>query len=394
MIVTLEKVREGAMDNPFRYGELVTGAYFTNRQEELAELEQDLRSGQNVVIMSPRRYGKTSLILRVIDRLRQQGVLVAYLDLFGTPTKASFTQALAQALNSGLLSPYQQKLKGILDAFRGLSVTPKLSMGEDGTPTLELAPGRSEADLDRDIEVLLAMPAKIAKEKGRRVVLILDEFQEIVGIDKHLVALMRSVFQHQAEVSHVYLGSKFHLMNDLFNNINEPMYKSAKSLPLQPFQPEAFAAFILERFESTGKRVSDEAIDRMLAITACHPSDTQQLAHFTWALCQARGIDASTAIVNEALSKIVAAEDARYTLLWDELSARQKTLLMALSRGSGSLFSESYRRDNQLGPASSVQGALARLKEKELVEVRKGDEYAITDTYLRYWIKQVMLKQL
>lgn len=381
------------MDNPFRYGELVSGEYFTNRSEELAELEQDLRSGQNVVVMSPRRFGKTSLILTVIDRLRKQGVLVAYLDLFGTPTKASFVQALARALYSGLLSPYQQKLKNIADAFKGLSVTPKLSMGEDGTPTLELAPGRSEADLDRDLEVLLAMPAKIAKERGKRVVLILDEFQEVVDIDKHLIARMRTVFQHQTEVSHVYLGSKFHLMNDLFNNINEPMYKSAKTVPLHPFKPEAFAAFIRERFASTGKHIPDQAIDRILAITACHPNDTQQLAHFTWALCQARGVEPDEAIANEALSKIVTAEDARYTTLWDELSARQKALLIALSKGSGNLFSESYRRDHQLGPASSVQGALARLKEKELVEVRRGDEYAITDTYLHYWIEQVVLKQ-
>lgn len=382
------------MDNPFRYGELVTGDHFTNRTEELAELEQDLRSGQNVVVMSPRRLGKTSLILTVIARLRKQGVLVAYLDLFGTPTKASFVQALARAVYSGLLSPYQQKLKSIAETFRGLSVTPKLSMGADGTPTLELAPGRSEADLDRDLEVLLAMPAKIAKDKNKRVVLILDEFQEIVDIDKHLIARMRTIFQHQTDVSHVYLGSKFHLMNDLFNNINEPMYKSAKTVPLHPFRPVDFAAFLRERFESTGKHISDEAIERILAITACHPNDTQQLAHFTWALCQARGIEPTEETVNEALFRIVAAEDARYTILWDELSARQKALLIALSKGSGNLFSEGYRRDHQLGPASSVQGALARLKEKELVEVRRGDEYAITDTYLRYWIEQVVLKQL
>jgi AAA+ ATPase superfamily predicted ATPase len=236
------------MDNPFRYGELVSGVNFTNRREELAELEQDLRSGQNVVVMSPRRYGKTSLMLAVIERLRAQGVLVSYVDLFATPTKASFVQALAKALHVGLLPAYQQKLKTIVDAFRGLSVMPKLSLSDDGTPSLELAPGRSEADLDRDLDVLMEMPGRIAKDKGKRVVLVFDEFQEIASIDSHLVARMRTIFQHQTEVSHVYLGSKFNLMNDLFNDINAPMYKSAKTIPLHPFKREDFLTFIRERF--------------------------------------------------------------------------------------------------------------------------------------------------
>ena len=171
--VTPFDVTESQVDNPFRYGELVSGEFFTNRVEELAELEQDLGSGQNVVIISPRRFGKTSLILVVIERLRKKGVLVAYLDLFGTPTKASFTQALAKALYAGILSPYEKELRAVSDAFRGISIMPKLSLGEDGTPILELTAGRTDADLDRDLEVLLALPGKIANERGKRIVLIL-----------------------------------------------------------------------------------------------------------------------------------------------------------------------------------------------------------------------------
>ena len=246
----------------------------------------------------------------VIERLRKKGVLVAYLDLFGTPTKASFTQALAKALYAGILSPYEKELRAVSDAFRGISIMPKLSLGEDGTPILELTAGRTDADLDRDLEVLLALPGKIANERGKRIVLILDEFQEIVDIDKHLVARMRAVFQHQVDVSHVYLGSKFHLMNDLFNNITEPMYKSAKTVSLHPFSPQDFGLFLRGRFEATGMRIDEEAVHRILAITGCHPNDTQQLAHFTWALCQARGIDAKAATVDEALTRIVSATPA------------------------------------------------------------------------------------
>jgi len=379
-------------DNPFRYGELVSGQFFTNRERELAELESDLGSGQNIVVISPRRYGKTSLILMVIERLRKQGVLVAYLDLFGVPSKAALVQRLAKSLHAGFLSPARQRLQAVVDAFKGLSVTPRLSLGPDGTPTLELMPAGTEADHDRDLEVLFELPAKIARERRARVAIVIDEFQEILSIGTELPGLMRSVFQHQPEVAHVFLGSRFHLMNDLFNKVAEPLYKSAKPVPLRPLDRADFAAFIRERFGATGMAIGPEALDRTLGITACHPNDTQQLAHFTWSLCKATDQEPTLAAVETALTRVIAAEDAHYTAIWEGLSQGQKAVLIALAKAGGDVFGERYRRENLLGPASSVQGALSRLKAKELVHCREGNEYEIADTFLRYWIRQVVSK--
>ncbi|HEV2126707.1 MAG TPA: hypothetical protein VGW38_28445 [Chloroflexota bacterium] len=110
------------MENPFRYGEVARGTYFTNRRNELAELTADIRNGQNVVIISPRRYGKTSLVFQAIDDVRAGGALVAYLDLFRTPTLALFADHLATAIYDGLVAPFERVWQRALDFFQRLIV--------------------------------------------------------------------------------------------------------------------------------------------------------------------------------------------------------------------------------------------------------------------------------
>ena len=106
--------------NPFRYGEVATGKFFTNRVRELAEVKADIHSGQNIVMISPRRYGKTSLIREAMQQLRSEGVLVAYLDLFRAPTKDRFADLLADAISRGLDNPVERIAQNVVDLFRKL----------------------------------------------------------------------------------------------------------------------------------------------------------------------------------------------------------------------------------------------------------------------------------
>lgn len=375
------------MDNPFRYGDVATGATFANRVQELAEIEADVRNGQNVVIISPRRYGKTSLILKAVEHLKQDKVLVAYLDLFRTPTKDRFADHLARAIHAGLVAPLERAWKRALDLFQQLPIRPRITVGQDGSPSFEFTAGERSRDLDRTIEELLAIPGRIALERRRRVALILDEFQEVVAIDPHLPALMRAVFQNQGEVSHVFLGSKRHLMQQVFTDRNEPMYKLAKPLPLHPIGQEDFGTFIQDRFTNTRRPISAEAIRHLLEISACHPHDTQELCYFTWALAQAQDIEVTPDVVDHALARIVEAENARYTTLWEELSAHQRLVLTALATAGGeAIYSQEYRRLHRLGAASTVQRSLERLLERELVELTAPAAYSVPDVFLRAWI--------
>lgn len=379
------------MENPFRYGDVATGAYFTNRTAELAELEGDIRSGQNVVIISPRRYGKTSLVHSAIERLRQEGVLIAYLDLFRCSNKELLADHLAGAIYKGLIAIPGQVAHQATKLFESLPLQPKVTLNLDGSMSFEFVAAERSRDLDKVIEGLLTLPGKVAKERRRRVALILDEFQEIVQIDSTLPARMRAIFQVQQEVSHVFLGSKRHLMQRVFTDINEPMYKLAKPLPLLPIQAADFTHFIRERFESTGGYVTDEAITRILEITECHPHDTQELCYFTWAIAQAENTLATPDLVARGLKRVLAAEDARYTTLWERLTTNQRLLLQALiTSGSDGVYSEAYRRQNHLGASSTVHRSMSQLIADDLVESTPLGRFIVPDVFLRAWVKALI----
>ena len=377
------------MDNPFRYGEIATGEYFTNREREIATLSADIRSGQNVVIISPRRYGKTSLVFQVIKQLRREDVLVAYLDLFRTPNKERFADHLAEAIYTGLVAPFDRAIRHGLDLFRRLPLQPKMTVNQDGTPSFEFAPGTRTTDIDRTIEHLLALPGEIAAQRKRRVALILDEFQQVVEIDPQLPALLRAVFQTQGEVAHLFLGSKRQLMQHVFTNRNQALYRLAKPLPLHPIEPAAFRAFITARFESTGRHIMDDAVQRILDLTRGHPHDTQELCYFTWALAQAESGVVTPELVQRAVDDVLEAEGAHFTAVWEELSAHQRLVLTALAEEPGAVYAEEYRRRYRLGPSSSVQRSVARLVERELIDTTDAGRYDVTETFLRAWVRRI-----
>src|SRR6478735_4431499 len=195
------------MMNPFKYGPIALDESFTDRDAEVTELSTDALNGQDVVIFAPRRYGKTSLVHRVAQRLAARRALVAEVNLWFTPTKEKFAGRLAREVADilGLAG----KAKEIARAFAGLPITIDHN---HGSFSFSFAAGHTSQDVDDTIEHLLRMLAETAAARKRPVVLIMDEFQEIAEIDPGLTKLLRSVFQEQPEVSHIYLGSKRHLM--------------------------------------------------------------------------------------------------------------------------------------------------------------------------------------
>ncbi len=379
------------MDNPFRYGSAVSAPYFVGREQEMAELEIDLRSGQNVVIISPRRYGKTSLVLAVAERLRTQRVSVAYLDLMPCSSKELLADRLATALYDGLVGFADRALHKVQELFGGVSLRPTVSIGPDGTPSVELGAGERSRDVDAVLTRLLELPQKVARDRGKKVVVVLDEFQEAPAIDPHLPALIRSVWQMQPNVSHVFLGSKRHMVERLFTDQNEPMYRMAKPVILGPIAADTFAAYIRDRFAATGQQIDDAAVSRILEITDCHPHDTQELASFAWGLAVAERVAAAPKLVDRALDRVLKAENARYTEIWSRLTPHQRLVLGALvaSGGASAIYSESYRRRYRLGATSSVSRSLKALLKDDLVEETSPGEYRVSDTYLRAWLARL-----
>lgn len=381
------------MDNPFRYGDIARGDRFVGRENELASLQMDMRSGQNVVIISPRRYGKTSLVIEAMDRVREQGVLTAYVDMFRTPTSSILADHLASAIYRGLLAPLEKVRERALELFHRLPIRPTVVLGPDGQPSMEFSTwtGESGQSAERTLERLLEMPGEIAKDRNRRMVLAFDEFQQVVEIDSRLPALMRSVFQAQAEVCHLFLGSRRHLMRKVFTDENEPMYRLAKPMPLDPIDPGEFASYLRDQFTRTGVEVEGEAIAQIFSISGGHPYVTLALAHVAWNLAVTEQATATQRLVDRALNRLLDAEAARYTEVWSRLAPGQRLVVSAIAAGTSSaLLSESVRRLYRLGPASSVQNSISRLVEADIIESDHQGGYRIVDPLFRAWLPRAV----
>jgi len=375
--------------NPFRFGDVALGDYFTDRDEEIAGLAGDLLSGQNVLVLAPRRFGKTSLIVEVAARLRRADVLVAYLDLLRVTTKAQLAGYLATALYDGLVPPFERLIQKAGELFRDLPLRPKMTIGQDGTPSFEFGVGAEETDVEATLDRLLAFPAEVAKQRGRRAVLVLDEFQEIVALAPDLPGRMRSIFQFQPDVAHVYLGSRQHLLHKVFTEANQPLYNSAKVLVLGPIAPTVFGPFIAQRFATTEREITEEAIAYLLSLTAGHPHDTQKLCYFAWSFTS-RGQPASRATVDRAVAQVLDTDTARYTELWDSLTANQRRMLEALARETKTTrpLGDDFRRRHRLGTYASVERALNALVDRGLVERLGRDTTVIPDVFLRLWLNE------
>jgi uncharacterized protein len=372
--------------NPFRYGALALDDSFTNREDEIRELTRDILNGQDVVVLAPRRYGKTSLVWRVIQEVVKKKVLVAQVNLMTTPTKERLAEKLAGSIYENVASALF-RARERLRVFADLRIRPIVTINPDtGTPSFSFDAGYPKQDVDATIERLLELPGQLAAERKRKVALVFDEFQEVVDIDPDLPKLMRSVFQEQPEVAHVYLGSKRHMMERIFNDENEPFWRSARQMELGVIEPPRFEGYVATSFERTGKKIAPETITAVLETTGGHPYATQELCYFLWEETP-KGRRAGPAEYGRALADVLRAEHAHFELIWDQASTVQRLTLQALAAERGRPLSGDYRRRHKLPGASTVQRALQALTRNELV-TRADNEYRIAEPFLADWLRR------
>jgi hypothetical protein len=372
--------------NPFTFGALALDDAFVDRERELAELLADFRSGQDVVVLAPRRYGKSSLVLRAMHDVAREGVLVAYCDLMRSPTKERFAAALAKTILDDLASPVGQVVERAAALFRGLRVRPVLELDpDDGDIRLSFHAARAAADIDDTIDRLLELPGRLAAERGKRVALVLDEFQEVVALDATLPNRMRAVFQTQPEVGHVYLGSKRHVLDRIFSDRNEPFWRSARQMEIGRLPAEALAPFVRARFRSTERDIDDDALATLLDVTDGHPYATQELAFFTWALVP-HGHAAHAADVEAALRDALRAEHNNLARVWDGATRNERLVLLALASGPANLYAEETRALAGLPAATFVQRALTGLRRDDVVEKAPDGRYRIAEPFLAEWL--------
>ncbi len=372
------------MKNPFVYGETVSGDNFCDRSLETKELVTDVKNGQNVIIFSPRRYGKTSLIKQVLRKVKAQGTLTFYVDLYPAINKEKFIEIYAGAISAGIPGGARQVVKKIKEYLP--RIIPKVVM-DDQSFHLEFEFDRT-GSISPNINDLLCVVDKEADRQNKSAVVVFDEFQEIANFDDdEIERKMRSVFQNHRNVSYIFMGSKTHLMRDIFNNPNRPFYKSGKHFPLGKIDHEELSLFAKRKFSDQGIVIDDNDLNNILNSTECHPYYFQMLCNVLWELCMDSMVITKSDI-GKALDILISRESSAYIAMWEELTIKQKNLMVALAKEeSPEVFSKKFLEKYGLGPSSSIQKALKNLLKKEFVQQENGS-YMVYDLFFKKWIRR------
>jgi len=372
--------------NPFIFDSLASNENFCNREKEIEELLGDIRSSHNVIIFSQRRYGKTSLIKKVLDLAKLEGFLTIYTDMYHILNEGDMVKVYAKALAltmEGSIEEIFQTLKTIFSSLR-----PKITVDADGKPefTFGVESGR---DPIMDLEEVIESVDKYTDKKGIKAAVVFDEFQRIGQLQRahRIEGIIRGKIQSHKRISYIFMGSKKHLIFDMFSDPTRPLYGSGKMLHLEKIAPKHLKAFIINRFHLTGKHIPKEVASRLVDVCESHPYYTQYVSHSLWEITPLNysitDIDLQNAI-DLTISRI----SPRYESIWELLPLRQRQALIALANMAPNerLFSGDVILKYGLASAPSFRKALKRLVDKSLVD-KDRNTFSIIDIFFKKWIQ-------
>ncbi len=373
-------------DIPFRFGRIVREDDFCNRKKEIALITQNIRSKYSIWLFSPRRFGKSSLILRVFKLTVSKKQKNIYFDLYNIKSADDFCRKYSEAITKELFN-WKDDVKTIIKKagryFK--SLYPKISFDETGSPSFMLEKGNIHNQTD--IEQILQAPELIAKENGISICIAFDEFQEIDRIDPFIINWMRSVFQKQENVSYVFLGSRQSLMNKIFADLNSPFYEFAIKMDINPISYNDFYAFIESKFKKNRVSVLPKTIDTILQKSQLHPHFTQYFASVVYLLVK-NGHDQSADNFTQIwINTILESQSIIFQGIFDNLTTRQRSVLVTLAKlhKNEELFSERIRAEYKLPASSTIQTVVKSLEKQSLIYKSNG-KYMISNPVLKEWL--------
>ena len=375
------------MENPFNYLQFATGDRFYDREEIRKDLKSRFLSGQtNVVLYGPRRYGKSSLVAELTADLEKAGIPCVLLDIVKVPSIELFAAAYVQKVYRKL-APVKfelQKLGGFLKSIR-----PKLTL--DASGEIGVALDRTDRELgSEELTEILDLPQKLLG-KGRRAVVVFDEFQEIGDLlpDDRFERVMRSVIQGHTQVSYIFLGSRYHMLRRMFTDHNRPFYKSALTVFLDKPPVEDSIRFVMARFKSGGRQIDENMAAMLVAKAENIPYFIQQIGFEVFRAVEAdsRKTVAEGDILS-AYARLAGLNRDQYEQLMLTFSVAQRKLLVALAREATREFDDAYRNRHQLGPSSTVNSSKRKLIEDGHIE-QFATECRIADPFFAEFLRSV-----
>ncbi len=374
------------MGKAFVYGMSVGGDNFTDRIEETKRIKLDFENGINVILISPRRMGKTSLIKKVISEMDSPEIKVVYMDIYDCRSEYDFYNRFAETMMKSTGNQLEQVMENIKRFL--VRVSPKLSFSPE--PNSEFSVSLGITPKDYSPEEILDLPERIAKEQGIRIVVCIDEFQQIGEFADSLIVQkrLRGVWQHHQHVSYCFFGSKKHLMENIFQSRRMPFYQFGEMLHLKCIPTEYWVPFICSRFEKYGKKISEEYAARICHTVKNYSSYVQQLA---WNVMAETKIEVNEESFTEGFNALLEQNSSLFIQQTEGLTTYQLNFIRLLCNGIHSGFNtQSVVELYSLGSKSNVDRIKKCLIDRELITIEKEGVF-LADCVFELWFKREMM---
>ncbi len=370
------------INRSFIYGVSVSGDNFTDRIKETRRLKMDFENGLNVVLISPRRMGKTSLVKKVQQVVDPSIVHTVYMDIYDCKSEYDFYNKFAESVlkqTSGRMEIFLEKTKKFLTRL-----TPKISFSPD--PTAEYSVSLGITPKEYAPEEILQLPELVAQQIGKHIVVCIDEFQQVAEWSDTLQVQkrMRGVWQHQEHVSYCLFGSRQHMMNKLFQSKAMPFYQFGEPNYLQPIPTEDWIPFIQQKFTDKGLTISENHIRTICDTVQNQSSYVQQLA---WNVMINTDTEVTEQTIQAGISDLLIQSTPLFMEQTGGLSSYQMNFLKAIAAGQHNQFtSVSVLQEYHLGSKSNVERIQNVLREKDYI-VSTQDGFFLSDPIMELWLK-------
>ena len=374
------------MGKAFVYGMSVGGDNFTDRIEETKRIKLDFENGINVILISPRRMGKTSLIKKVISEMDSPEIKVVYMDIYDCRSEYDFYNRFAETMMKSTGNQLEQVMENIKRFL--VRVSPKLSFSPESNSEFSVSLGITPKDYSP--KEILDLPERIAKEQGIKIVVCIDEFQQIGEFADSLTVQkrLRGVWQHHQHVSYCFFGSKKHLMENIFQSRRMPFYQFGEMLHLKCIPTEYWVPFICSRFEKYGKKISEEYAARICHTVKNYSSYVQQLA---WNVMAETEIEVNEESFTEGFNALLEQNSSLFIQQTEGLTTYQLNFIRLLCNGIHSGFNtQSVVELYSLGSKSNVDRIKKCLIDRELITIEKEGVF-LADCVFELWFKREMM---
>ncbi len=372
------------MDTPFSFGKIVSGKEFTDREKETEWLMKQWAAKTNSMIISPRRWGKSSLVQHASDKFRKKnpGKIFCFIDLFNVRSEHEFYEVFSREVIRATSSSWEEGIRNVKLFFKQL--VPKLSLSPDQVN--EFSIGFDWKELKKNPSEILNLPEAISKVKKKEIIICLDEFQNISFFDEPLVLQkkLRAHWQKHSRTSYCLYGSKRHLLMEFFTRPSMPFYKFGEILFLGKIPEDYWITFISGRFSDTGKMISDKQAARIAALMDNHSYFVQQLSLAVWLRTVKKCEDA---VIEETLEELLDHYSILYQKEVDQLSNPQLGFLKAITDKAEQLSSSDTLHKYKLGTSANVSRIKTALENKELIDI-SGKQISLNDPLFECWLKR------